>query len=361
MSAPTTARAVTFVRGRSDAALHWVADARRATYGTALVRIAFGAGAVVFLLANAADRDYLWGRAARWAAPLADDGGFSGPFALYSGGLDGTTLTLAYAALLVTAVLFTLGWHTRWVAPLLLVQWVSLLESNPLVGDQSDNIFRILLLYLCFADLSGRWSLDARRRRRLVARYGAPRPLGRLGTAGLNATLDQLGTLVHNLAVVTACAQICLVYVASGLYKAQGARWQDGTAIYYPMQLSHYRPWPALNDLLAQSTVMVALATWFSVLVQLLFPVLLLWRWTRVAAIGGVLAMHAGIAVVMGLPFFSLFMMAGDCLFVRDATFARGEAWVRSRLRRGDASGTADDAPPAPSRARRPQGAVARR
>jgi hypothetical protein len=50
---------------------------------------------------------------------------------------------------------------------------------------------------------------------------------------------------------------------------------------------------------------------------------LLLQRHLRVAAVGGALLMHAGIAVVMGLPFFSLFMMAGDCVFVRDAVARR--------------------------------------
>jgi hypothetical protein len=43
--------------------------------------------------------------------------------------------------------------------------------------------------------------------------------------------------------------------------------------------------------------------------------------------------MHAAIAVVMGLPFFSLFMIAGDCIFLRDATFVRrSRAPVRHTL-----------------------------
>ncbi|WP_166848672.1 HTTM domain-containing protein [Isoptericola sp. BMS4] len=324
MSTSTTARESWFMP-----LLRWVSEARRATYGTALIRIAFGGGAFVFLLADFPNREYLWGRAARWAAPLDDNGDFGFPFTLFSGGLDPVPLAVAYGALVVLAALVTLGWRTRWVTPVFLVLWVSLLESSPLTGDQSDNIFRILLLYLCFADLGGRWSLDARRRARQVEREGQVRPFGRFGSERANATASQLGTLLHNFAVLMAGIQICLIYVASGLYKAQGEFWQDGTAIYYPLQLSHYRPWPWLADLLVQNSVMVALVTWFSVGVQFLFPLLLLNRWTRLVAILGILAMHAGIAVVMGLPFFSLFIMAGDCLFVRDRTF---EAIMR-RLR----------------------------
>jgi hypothetical protein len=328
---------VTTSTGWVGSLLHWVSDARRATYGTALIRLAFGGGALVFLLVHVANREYLWGRAARWAAPVDDNGGFGLPFTVFSGGLDTVPLTVAYAVLVVLAALVTVGWRTRWVTPVFLVLWVSLLESSPLTGDQSDNIFRILMLYLCFADLGGRWSLDARRRARRLARDGEVRPFGRFGSSHANATGVQVGTLLHNFAVIMAGAQICLIYVASGLFKAQGQFWQDGTAIYYPLQLSHYRPWPWLADLLVINAPMVALVTWFSVAVQLLFPVLLLNRWTRVAAILGILGMHAGIAVVMGLPFFSLFIMAGDCLFVRDSTFVailRRLAPARERIAR---------------------------
>nr|WP_281359019.1 HTTM domain-containing protein [Isoptericola chiayiensis] len=261
---------------------------------------------------------------------MQSNGGFSAPFTAFSEGLAPVPLTLGYLLLVGLAVLLTIGWRSRLVAPVFLVLWVSLLESSPLTGDQSDNIFRILLLYLCFADLGGRWSLDARRRARKAALHGAPRPFGPLGTPTFNARAEQAGTLLHNFAVIMAGTQICLIYVASGLYKAQGALWQDGTAIYYPLQLSHYRPWPELADILVANPFMVAVVTYFSVFIQLFFPLMLLQRWTRLIAISGVLSMHVGIAVVMGLPFFSLFIMAGDCLFVRDSTF---EA-VQRRLRR---------------------------
>lgn len=331
MSARHVTRPVTDLGGR---ALDWVSDRRRATYGSALVRIAFGGGALVFLLTHIPNREYLWGEAARWAAPLDDNGGFEAPFTVFAGGLGPVQLTVAYVLLTVLAALVTVGWRSRWVVPVFLVMWVSLLESNPLTGDQSDNIFRILLLYLCFADLGGRWSVDARRRAREVARWGVPRPFGRFGSDVTNARAVQLGTLLHNFAIIMAGAQICLIYVASGLYKAQGLRWQDGTAIYYPLQLSHYRPWPWLADLLVANPFMVAAVTYFSVFIQLFFPLMLLQRWTRIIAILGVFAMHTGIAVAMGLPFFSLFIMAGDCLFVRDTTFAAIERQVRRRSSR---------------------------
>lgn len=345
--------AVAATVGRGE---EWLLGAKRATYGLAVVRVIFGAAAVWFLLANFANRHYLWGDAAQWMTPLERNGGFGWPFTLFEGGSDPTVLTVKVLVVLALAVAFTLGWRTRVVAPLLLICWVSLIESNPLYGDQSDNIFRILLIYLCFADLSGRWSLDARRRAR--QQQGLSRPLWprRLVPEGLRRGAGRLGILVHNLAVVAVAAQICIIYVASALYKVQGEYWQDGTAVYYPMQVGQYRPWPWLNDLLSANPFGVLAVTYFSVFIQLFFPLMLLRRATRVVALLGVLGMHAGIAVIMGLPFFSLFIMAGDQIFIRDSTYrtiaARARAaWDgRRRRRRPGAAEPAPDAAPAGDR-----------
>lgn len=327
----TIDRVLAYFADRYQAALTWLFAARRATYGVSVVRIAFGLGLLGFLAANARDRHYLWGDAVRWTTPLRDNGDFGFPFTLFADPVSPAALTWMYLLVALAAVLFTVGWRTRWVAPILLVLWVSLIEANPLYGDQSDNIVRILLLYFCFADLSGRWSLDEKRRHRQIAQYGVPRPLGGLGSPAQNERLRLIGTLLHNLAVVTAGAQICLIYIASAMYKIQGEQWQEGTAIHYPLQLSHYRPWPALNDLLTSNLVLVTVVTYSSVFIQLFFPLMLLRRTTRVIAIVGVAGMHLGIAVFMGLPFFSLFIMAGDAIFIRDSTYRRVLAHLRRR------------------------------
>jgi len=321
---------------RVDAGEEWLLGRRRATYGIAVIRIIFGLTAMWFLLANWSNRHYLWGDAAQWMSPLDRNGNFGWPFTLFAGGSAPTELTVKLLVVFALAAALTLGWRTRIVAPLLLICWVSLIESNPLYGDQSDNIFRILLIYLCFADLSGRWSLDARRRAR--GSSGPSWLRHRFTAARRNAAM--LATLFHNLAVLAVAVQICIIYVASAMYKIQGDHWQDGTAVYYPMQVGHYRPWPFLNDLLTSNSFGVLAVTYFSVFIQLFFPLMLLRRTTRVLGLVGVLAMHMGIAVVMGLPFFSLFIMAGDQVFVRDRTYQSiakqlRAAWLSRRLRPG--------------------------
>jgi hypothetical protein len=276
-----------------ESGVRWMTLSAHATYGVALMRIAFGLGIGAYVAVNYPARHALWGTGARWTTPL-------GGHALTSG----LALTVGCVALMLVAALVVVGWRARWTVPLLLLGWTGLTAINPLIADQGQNIARILLVYLCFADTSARWSLDARRR---------TSPPGR----------SQVRNLVHNAAVLAVGAQICLVYVLSGLFKLLGAEWRDGSAVYYPLLLPQFRPWPALADLVAGSAWLVPAVTWGTLALQLAFPLLLLQRHLRTAGVAGAIAMHAGIAVVMGLPFFSLFMMAGDCVFLRDATITR--------------------------------------
>jgi hypothetical protein len=286
-----------------DAGVRWMTASAHATYGVALMRIVFGLGVGGYVAVNFPARQALWGAGASWTTPL-------GGQALTSDLL----LTAGCVALLLVAVLVAVGWRARWTVPLLLVGWAGLTAINPLVADQGDNISRILLIYLCFADTSARWSLDVRRR---GSGAGAP------ASALSRPERTQVRNLLHNAAVLAVGAQICLAYVLSGLFKLQGAEWRDGSAVYYPLMLPQFRPWPPLADLIAGSGWLVATVTWGTLALQLTFPLLLLQRHLRTAGVAGALVMHAGIGVVMGLPFFSLFMMAGDCVFLRDATVDR--------------------------------------
>jgi hypothetical protein len=310
----------------------WLLGAKRATYGIAVVRILFGLTALGFLAANWLNRHYLWGDAARWLEPIDDNGGFTWPFTFFHGGSSQLELNLKLGLVAVLLVLLVLGWRTRVLAPIILLLWVSLIEAQPIYGDQSDNIFRILFFYMCFADTSGRWSLDARRRAKQAAGLWQS-PINVRVSPELRANASMVSIAFHNLAILAVGAQICIIYVASGLYKVQGEFWQDGTAVYYPMQVGQYAPWPALNDFLGSSAIGVMVITYFSVLIQIFFPLMLLRRTTRVLALLSVAGMHLGIAVIMGLPFFSLFILAGDMVFIRDSTYVSIQGWVRARWR----------------------------
>jgi len=291
------------------------------------------------LLANFGSRLYVFGRGAAWNGeaqqPISEFPRIWLFSLFHRISLNDTALTAAYLALLVLVVLFGLGWRTKIVLPLFFVGWVSFIELNDSLGDQGDNMFRIVLLSLLFADSSARWSLDARRRARAVV-PGRPWLVRKWRGEAL---LPEWATnIAHNLVLVSMTCHVCFVYASGALYKAGGQPWQNGYAIYNPLHTARFGPWPELSDLVGTWGPMVTAASWGSIILQMSFPMMLLNRVTRVIALFGMLGFHIGIAVMMGLPWFSLSMIAIDSIFIRDITWLKltgflGGAWAAARLR----------------------------
>ncbi|WP_371677670.1 HTTM domain-containing protein [Streptomyces sp. NBC_01276] len=145
------------------------------------------------------------------------------------------------------------------------------------------------------------------------------------------AFLDVLANLLHNAGMLVIMAEVCLIYATAGWYKIQGSRWQDGTALYYPLRLDYFAPWPELSDVLAGSGVMVMLVSYGTVAVQVAFPFTLFNRRVKNVLLALMMLEHAGIAVLLGLPFFSLAMIAADAVFLPTGFLV----WVGARVVRG--------------------------
>ncbi|ONK12864.1 antimicrobial peptide system protein, SdpB family [Streptomyces sp. MP131-18] len=157
---------------------------------------------------------------------------------------------------------------------------------------------------------------------------------------------DIIANLVHNAALFVIMAEVCIIYATAGWYKIQGSRWQDGTAVYYPMELDYFNVWPELSDLLVGSGLIITALTYGTVFVQVAFPFALLNRRAKNVLLVLMIGEHIGIAVLLGLPFFSMAMIAMDSVFLPTAFLvwlgARAQRVtdpVRRRLRRRPAPG----------------------
>ncbi|KNY05404.1 hypothetical protein AKH00_13775 [Microbacterium sp. GCS4] len=293
----------------------WLFHGKKALYGLAVTRILFGVTALGLLAANFGTRLYTFGSGSAWNGEMAQpvsDFPTIWVFSAFHAAMGNDVLyTALYLALAGLAVLFVLGWRFRLVLPVFFCLWVGFIEANDMVGDQGDNMFRIALLLLFFADPAARWSLDARRRAK-VGDWFPP-----------NSQPALLGTVFHNLALVALTAQVCFVYASGALFKAGGDPWKDGYAVYNPLQTARFGTWPVLSDLVTAWGPMVTIASWGSIILQVAFPLMLLTRPTRLIGLLGILSFHIGIAVLMGLPWFSLTMIAIDSIFIRDRTWAR--------------------------------------
>ncbi|WP_374209295.1 HTTM domain-containing protein [Microbacterium hydrocarbonoxydans] len=301
----------------------WLFHGKKALYGLAVTRILFGVTAIGLLASNFSTRLYTFGSGSAWNGELAQpvsDFPTIWVFSAFHTAMGNDALyTALYLFLGVLAVLFVLGWRFRIVLPVFFCLWVGFIEANDMVGDQGDNMFRIALLLLFFADPAARWSLDARRR----AKSGEWFPPG--------SQPALLGTVFHNLALVALTAQVCFVYASGALFKAGGDPWKEGYAVYNPLQTARFGTWPVLSDLVTTWGPMVVAASWGSIILQVAFPLMLLTRPTRLIGLIGILSFHIGIAVLMGLPWFSLTMIAIDSIFIRDRTWSRMSAGVMRR------------------------------
>jgi len=290
---------------------NWLFADKHALHGVAMCRILAGISVIGLLGTNFGSRSVLVGPASSWAGPSRELSEF--PFLGLVSGHGPVYVTVFYLATMLFAALFTLGWHTRVVGVFTLIGHVALIEQSPVIGDQGDNILRIGMIWLLLMHTSEVWSLDARRRREPVL------PLW--FTNGL-----------HNTALCGLVLQIVVIYIAAALFKLQGALWRDGTALYYPLQLPQFRPFPWLSDLLVGNSLILGVATYAAVGIQLLFPPMLLHRITRRIALTFVILLHLSIAVLMGLPWFSLSMVAYDAIFVSTATYVAFDKWIRKSL-----------------------------
>jgi hypothetical protein len=139
---------------------------------------------------------------------------------------------------------------------------------------------------------------------------------GRYAPGEPRTVLDIFANLAHNGGLLVIIVEVCLIYSTAGWYKIQGSRWQDGTALYYPLHLDDFTPWPALSHTLAGSGLMVMIIGYGTVIVQVAFPFTLFNRRVKNVLLGLMMVEHASIAVVLGLPIFSLAMISADAVFL---------------------------------------------
>ncbi|MFJ2110395.1 MULTISPECIES: HTTM domain-containing protein [unclassified Streptomyces] len=375
----------TNVERRAALALQRVTSTALGRYQSAIIRIGFAGTWLLFLLRELPHRRELYGPDGPWSWDMAQQLiAKNGAFTALMWSDSTVWFEIVYAVAVLSSALLLLGWRTRTMSVLFMVGVLSLQNRSIFMGDGGDNVIHLMAIYLVLTRCGQVWSLDARRAARTAA-SGADAAgaegegvvvrdrigpvlwavLGVLLLVGTvldqvraeswllalfwgmwaaqglwwaanryapggepRALLDVLANLVHNAGLLVIMAEVCLVYATAGWYKIQGSRWQDGTALYYPLKLDYFAPWPGLSALLASSGVMVMLLSYGTVIVQVAFPFTLFNRRVKNVLLVVMMLEHAGIAVLLGLPFFSLAMIAADAVFL-PTNFLR---WLGARV-----------------------------
>ncbi|MBL1096196.1 HTTM domain-containing protein [Streptomyces sp. 205] len=376
-------------------------------YQTAIVRIGFSFTWLLFLLREWPHRRELYGPGGPMSWDMAHrllDTNRAFSALIWT---DSTLwFEIVYTLGIVSSALLLLGWRTRTMSVLFMLGVLSLQNRSIFIGDGGDNLIHLMATYLALTRCGQVWSLDARRtarqkepsrdttgivlwavlglvllwaqlftEARLFLTADGPLPGVGWGTVlwGLwivqagwwlvrryapgepRTVLDVLANLAHNGALLVIMGEVCLLYASAGWYKIQGSRWQDGTALYYPLHLTYFSPWPGLADFMASNGTLVLVLTYGTVIMQVAFPFTLLNRRAKNVMLVLLMMEHLGIAIMLGLPFFSLAAIAADAVFLPTAFLlwsgaraARLRDRVLARVRRLRG-------PRAPERAEEPQ------
>ncbi|MEU3725749.1 HTTM domain-containing protein [Streptomyces sp. NPDC031705] len=311
-------------------------------YAAAALRIGYGLLYLVFLLREFPHRDEMWGPGSPWTPALArqmfDQSGWASVLTLSDSRLY---FEVCYALALVTCALFVLGWRTRAVSALFAVVVMSFHARAIFMADGGDNLMVLMSVYLAFTACGRRWSLDARRTRLQASAKTSDARAGDL-RHHLGGARIMLTTVLHNCGMFVIAAQVCFLYGCAGLYKVQGPKWGDGTALHYVLNIDLFRPWPELSQLVAGHHVLIAVVGYMTVLVQVAFPFVLFGR-LKYPVLVLLLGMHVNIALLMGLPLFSGAMIVADAAFLPDRFYLALGRLCRHTFRR--AGGLGDEAP----------------
>jgi len=307
-------------------------------YAAAVLRVGYGLLYLALLLREFPHRDEIWGPGSPWTPALAtklfQQTGWSSILTLSD---SRAYFQVCYALALASSALFMLGWRTRAVSVLFAVVVASFHARAIFMTDGGDNLILLMALYLPFTACGRRWSLDARRARIRASAGKVARPARPARTRGAGDLLSHLAsarrlltTVLHNCGMFVIAAQVCFLYGSAGLYKVQGGSWGNGTALHYVLNLDLFRPWPALSLLVDSHPMLVAVASYATVLLQVAVPFVLFSRF-KYAVLAPLVGMHVGIAVLLGLPIFSGAMIVADAVFLPDRFWtALGQACRRA-------------------------------
>lgn len=281
-----------------DDCLEFMSVAPRHKRGLRALQIAIGAMLLYRLVTEGRFAAYLWGpqglvgraneiRYPGWVVTLLNES-----FA---------TMTRTYGLLTLLAIAgfwLVLGFHTRVAAGVaVVVLWLIMLRL-PGLFDGGDNIAMIALTYTVACISPGE------RVRERSARVW-----------------------IHNIGVLFVMTQLMILYFTSGMFKAAGDLWQNGTALYVIGQVDVFSL-PSLRALLL-NPYLVVLATYGTVIYQIWFPMAMMNRFLKLPWLAAGMLLHLGIATFMGLVAFSTVMIGLELFMITDAEyeliFARGK------------------------------------
>jgi len=208
-------------------------------------------------------------------------------------------------AIAVTAC-FAMGVMTRITSPL--AWFLQLMYLHRLTGTLFgfDQILTYVAMYLILAPSGSCYSVDAWIRTRF-----ASVDRGRFWNWLFP---EAKATVLSNVATRLLQLHLCVIYLFGGISKARGQTWWDGTAVWYSVSNYEYQSldmtwlsdYPRLFSAMTHATLF-----WEIFYCALIWP-----RLTRPFILAIAVALHAGIALALGMITFGIMMIAANMIFI---------------------------------------------
>jgi len=227
-------------------------------------------------------------------------------WSLLQGIRDPQAIELMLYVWMAATIGLLIGWNTRLCAIVVWMLAVSFTNLNVYAINAGDHIRGMLLLYVAMVPCGAAWSVDAW-----------------LQSRQQDGVASAARVHVHPWALRLLLIQLAWMYGASGLCKLSGHNWVAGDSLYYVM---HDLSLTRFSAEMAQVPYWaMQVATWSVLAWEVLFPLLVVFRRTRVWALLAGVAMHLGIFVTMELGCFPLYLLAVYAALLLEVWWLRSE------------------------------------
>jgi hypothetical protein len=195
---------------------------------------------------------------------------------------------------IILLVLGILCVYPRAISILIYLVSINLDNRAFVILDGGNNLMHLMLIYLIFMNPSP--------------------PAQAASSIGFWKSLDNG---FSNAAFLMARLQVVIVYMVSGLGKVAGELWQNGTALYYTLNVDEYTH-PIARDIVTQYPVLTVTGTYVTLLYQVAFPWLVWNRKIRPYLLSLGTLIHLQISFVMGLFMFGFAIAVAYLSFTTD-------------------------------------------
>ncbi|MCB9777626.1 MAG: HTTM domain-containing protein [Alphaproteobacteria bacterium] len=228
-------------------------------------------------------------------------------FSIYDYASNGTEMWIIWSVAMAVIVAFTAGFLTPVSGALTVVAMLSLHHSNPYVQNGGDRVLRLYAMYMTLSPCGRALSVDAWIRSKRIGK-------------------DMVSPLASAWPLRVIQTQTVLIYLWTGIGKATGVNWQDGTALYNALSLETYSRWPVVTDAILSTWIGQAATvflTYATLIWEIAFSYMLLIPSLRVPSLIMGVLLHGGIWLSMSVGLFSWAMVWGYVAFLDQAKVAR--------------------------------------